>query len=68
LILFNIIHMSSVKGWSKAMSTCGSHIISVGLFYGTGLLTHMKPSSAVSGETFLSVLLFYVPYAKFPHL
>ncbi|XP_008050007.1 olfactory receptor 143-like [Carlito syrichta] len=45
LILFNILHMSSTKGCSKAVSTCGSHIITVGLFYGFGLLTHVKPSS-----------------------
>ncbi|XP_012516215.1 PREDICTED: olfactory receptor 143-like [Propithecus coquereli] len=48
LILFNILHMSSAKGWSKAISTCGSHIITVGLFYGFGLLTHVKPTSAGS--------------------
>nr|XP_003472636.2 olfactory receptor 143-like [Cavia porcellus] len=48
LILFNIIHMSSARASSKAISTCGSHIISVGLFYGSGLLTYVKPSSASS--------------------
>ncbi|XP_006209891.1 olfactory receptor 8C8-like [Vicugna pacos] len=48
LILFNILHIPSVKGWSKAFSTCGSHIITVGLFYGFGLLTYVKPSSAGS--------------------
>nr|XP_003422125.1 olfactory receptor 143-like [Loxodonta africana] len=46
LILFNILHMSSPKGWSKAFSTCGSHIITVGLFYGFGMLAHVKPSSS----------------------
>ncbi|XP_012607929.1 olfactory receptor 8C8-like [Microcebus murinus] len=48
LILFSILHMSSAKGWSKAISTCGSHIITVGLFYGFGLLTDLRPSSAGS--------------------
>ncbi|KAB1254795.1 Olfactory receptor 143 [Camelus dromedarius] len=48
LILFSILHIPSVKGWSKAFSTCGSHIITVGLFYGFGLLTYIKPSSAGS--------------------
>ncbi|XP_012608010.1 olfactory receptor 8C8-like [Microcebus murinus] len=48
LILFSILHMSSAKGWSKAISTCGSHIITVGLFYGFGLLTDLKPSSVGS--------------------
>uniref|UniRef100_A0A8C8ZGD9 Olfactory receptor n=1 Tax=Prolemur simus TaxID=1328070 RepID=A0A8C8ZGD9_PROSS len=47
-ILFNILHMSSAKGWSKAISTCGSHIVTVGLFYGFGMLTHVKPSFAGS--------------------
>ncbi|XP_028611699.1 olfactory receptor 143-like [Grammomys surdaster] len=45
LILFNIIHMSSGKGWSKALGTCGSHIITASLFYGSGLLAYVKPSS-----------------------
>ncbi|XP_028719310.1 olfactory receptor 143-like [Peromyscus leucopus] len=45
LILFNIIQMSSGKGLSKAMSTCSSHIITVALFYGFGVLTHIKTSS-----------------------
>ncbi|XP_037696200.1 olfactory receptor 143-like [Choloepus didactylus] len=57
LIIFSILHMSSAKGWSKAFSTCGSHLIAVGLFYGSGLLTYVKPSSAGSlGQKFFSVL------------
>ncbi|XP_048199700.1 olfactory receptor 143-like [Perognathus longimembris pacificus] len=64
LILFNVIHMSSGKGWAKAMSTCGSHIITVGLFYGSGLLTHIKTSSAetvVVGKFFSVVYTLVVP-------
>ncbi|XP_003422113.2 olfactory receptor 143-like [Loxodonta africana] len=58
LILLNILHMSSSKGWSKAFSTCGSHIITVGLFFGFGMLTHVKPSSAgfVEQGKFFSVV------------
>ncbi|XP_058546383.1 olfactory receptor 143-like [Neofelis nebulosa] len=57
LILFNILHISSAQGWPKAFSTCGSHIVTVGLFYGFGLLTHVKPSSSgsVSQGKFFSV-------------
>ncbi|XP_052045586.1 olfactory receptor 143-like [Apodemus sylvaticus] len=57
LILFNILHMSSGKGWSKALGTCGSHIITVSLFYGSGLLAYVKPSSAetVGQGKFLTV-------------
>ncbi|XP_055271006.1 olfactory receptor 143-like [Moschus berezovskii] len=58
LILFNILHIPSSKGWSKALSTCGSHITTVGLFYGFGLLTHVRPSSSsfVEQGKFFSVL------------
>ncbi|XP_049713418.1 olfactory receptor 143-like [Elephas maximus indicus] len=45
LILFYILHISSSKCWSKAFSTCGSHIITIGLFFGFGMFTHVKPSS-----------------------
>ncbi|NP_001000443.1 olfactory receptor Olr1227 [Rattus norvegicus] len=57
LILFNILHMSSGKGWSKALGTCGSHIITASLFYGSGLLAYVKPSSAktVGQGKFLTV-------------
>ncbi|XP_029770650.1 olfactory receptor 143-like [Suricata suricatta] len=56
-ILFNILHIPSAQGWSKAFNTCGSHMVTVGLFYGFGLLTHVKPSSpgSVSQGKFFSV-------------
>ncbi|VCW84761.1 unnamed protein product [Gulo gulo] len=48
LILFNIIHISASQSLSKAFSTCGSHLVTVGLFYGFGLLTYVKPPSTGS--------------------
>ncbi|XP_037360226.1 olfactory receptor 143-like [Talpa occidentalis] len=45
LILSNILHMSSSQGWSKAFSTCSSHIMTVAIFYGAGMFTHLKTSS-----------------------
>ncbi|XP_052045333.1 olfactory receptor 143-like [Apodemus sylvaticus] len=45
LILSSILHMSSSKGWSKALGTCGSHIITVSLFYGSGLLAYVNEKS-----------------------
>ncbi|XP_010611589.1 olfactory receptor 143-like [Fukomys damarensis] len=64
LILFNIIHVSSARGSSKAISTCGSHIITVVLFYGSGILTYVKPSSAKSvgqGKLFSVFYTLVVP-------
>ncbi|GAB1303322.1 Olfactory receptor [Apodemus speciosus] len=57
MILSNILHMSSSKGWSKALGTCGSHILTVSLFYGSGLLAYIKPTSAdtVGQGKFLSI-------------
>ncbi|XP_052045574.1 olfactory receptor 143-like [Apodemus sylvaticus] len=59
MILSNILRISSSKGWSKALGTCGSHIITVSLFYGSGLLAYVKPSSA---ETVGQVKIFSVFY------
>ncbi|XP_028611705.1 olfactory receptor 143-like [Grammomys surdaster] len=59
LILFNIIHMSSGKGWSKALGTCGSHIITVSLFYGSGLLAYVKPSSSETVGQGKFLTMFY---------
>ncbi|XP_008842820.1 olfactory receptor 143-like [Nannospalax galili] len=59
MILLNIIQMSSGNDWSKAMETCGSHIITVTLFYGSGLLTYVKPSSAMSVDQGKVFSVFY---------
>ncbi|XP_037360229.1 olfactory receptor 143-like [Talpa occidentalis] len=58
LILSNILHMSSSQGWSKAFSTCGSHMITVALFYGSGICTHLKTSSddSMGQRRFFSVV------------
>ncbi|XP_037695793.1 olfactory receptor 143-like [Choloepus didactylus] len=62
LILSSILHISSAEGWSKAFSTCGSHIITVALFYGSGLFTHLKTSSvgSVDQGKFFSVFYTHV--------
>ncbi|XP_007950333.1 olfactory receptor 143-like [Orycteropus afer afer] len=58
LILSNIIHISSAGGLSKAFSTCSSHVITVALFYSSGMFIHLKISSADSVEKgkFFSVI------------
>nr|XP_025854613.1 olfactory receptor 143-like [Vulpes vulpes] len=57
LILSSVLHISSALGWSKTFSTWGSHIVTVGVFYGSGLFTHLKasPSGSVGQEKFSSV-------------
>ncbi|XP_032024047.1 olfactory receptor 8B12-like [Hylobates moloch] len=46
-ILSSILHISSTEGRSKAFSTCGSHIIVVSLFFGSGAFMYLKPPSAL---------------------
>ncbi|CAI9166804.1 unnamed protein product [Rangifer tarandus platyrhynchus] len=48
LILSNIIQICSTEGRSKAFSTCSSHMIAVSLFFGSGAIMYLKPSSAGS--------------------
>uniref|UniRef100_A0A8C3VQ93 Olfactory receptor n=1 Tax=Catagonus wagneri TaxID=51154 RepID=A0A8C3VQ93_9CETA len=48
LILSSILHIRSVESRSKTFSTCSSHIIAVSLFFGSGAIMYLKPSSSVS--------------------
>uniref|UniRef100_A0A8C8RV09 G-protein coupled receptors family 1 profile domain-containing protein n=1 Tax=Pelusios castaneus TaxID=367368 RepID=A0A8C8RV09_9SAUR len=58
-ILSSILRMSSVKGKQKALSTCSSHLIVVGLFYGAAIFMYMRPSSYHSPEQDKMVSVFY---------
>ncbi|KAM4707068.1 olfactory receptor 10C1-like [Discoglossus pictus] len=49
-IISAVIRISSTAGRQKAFSTCGSHLTSVSLFYGTATVTYLrKKSSYTSG-------------------
>ncbi|XP_006112381.2 olfactory receptor 10A4-like [Pelodiscus sinensis] len=50
-IIYNILKLPSVEGRRKAFSTCSSHLMVVMLFYGTALITYMRPKSSSSPET-----------------
>ncbi|XP_026523044.1 olfactory receptor 2D2-like [Notechis scutatus] len=43
-----ILHIRSAEGQRRAISTCGSHLMVVTLFYGTALFAYMRPSSVSS--------------------
>ncbi|XP_004473075.1 olfactory receptor 5V1-like [Dasypus novemcinctus] len=45
-IISAILKIQSAEGKRKAFSTCTSHLLVVGLFYGTLLFTYMRPSSS----------------------
>ncbi|KAM4828076.1 olfactory receptor 8A1 [Thomomys bottae] len=47
-ILSSILHISSTEGRAKAFSTCSSHFVAVGMFYGSTAFMYLKPSTASS--------------------
>ncbi|XP_069089235.1 olfactory receptor 10A7-like [Pleurodeles waltl] len=58
-ILTTILHMHSTTGRRKAFSTCGSHLLSVTLFYGTCSATYFRTSLGQSGENDKSMAVLY---------
>ncbi|XP_007950314.2 olfactory receptor 8B4 [Orycteropus afer afer] len=58
-ILSNILRIPSAKGRSKAFSTCGSHIIAVTLFFGSGAFTYLTTSFPGSMDQGKFASVFY---------
>uniref|UniRef100_UPI004038B31A olfactory receptor 9G4-like n=1 Tax=Callospermophilus lateralis TaxID=76772 RepID=UPI004038B31A len=58
-ILLAILRIRSASGRFKAFSTCGSHLVSVMLFYGSLLFVYSRPTSSNSQETDKVAALFY---------
>ncbi|XP_027702564.1 olfactory receptor 10AG1-like [Vombatus ursinus] len=58
-IIKTILKLPSAMGRSKAFSTCSSHLIVVGLFYGSGFITYLRPKSNHSPGVDKVLALFY---------
>ncbi|XP_059115052.1 olfactory receptor 1361-like [Peromyscus eremicus] len=56
---FAIAHMQSIAALSKALSTCGSHILVVLLLYGSVIHMYLKPSSSYDLGQDRQVAIFY---------
>nr|XP_006132198.2 olfactory receptor 10A4-like isoform X2 [Pelodiscus sinensis] len=59
LIISTIIKLPSAEGRRKAFSTCSSHLVVVTLFYGTCIITYMKPKSSYTPESDHWISLLY---------
>lgn len=59
LILSNILRIPSAEGRSKAFGTCGSHIIAVALFFGSGAFTYLTTSFPGSMDQSKYASVFY---------
>ncbi|XP_024425352.2 olfactory receptor 2D3 [Desmodus rotundus] len=58
-IISTVIQMQSGEGRLKAFSTCGSHLIVVILFYGSGIFSYMRPNSKTTKERDKMISVFY---------
>ena len=58
-IISTVIQMQAGEGRLKAFSTCGSHLIVVVLFYGSGIFTYMRPNSKTIKEQDKMISVFY---------
>ncbi|XP_019353163.2 olfactory receptor 1K1-like [Alligator mississippiensis] len=54
-----VLQLPSAQGRRKAMSTCGSHLAAVALFYGTIIAVYIRPASSYSAEHGRVVTVLY---------
>ncbi|KAM6459144.1 olfactory receptor 5J3-like [Liasis olivaceus] len=59
-ILVTILKDHSAKSHQKALSTCTSHLMVIGIFYGCGSFIYARPSSRQSHRLDQMASLFYV--------
>ncbi|KAM4826694.1 olfactory receptor 1f45-like [Thomomys bottae] len=59
-IFSNVLRLPSARGVRKALSTCGSHLTVVSLFYGAILGVYMRPSSSYSFQDMVATVVFTV--------
>ncbi|KAG3285150.1 olfactory receptor 10AG1 [Ictidomys tridecemlineatus] len=58
-IISTILKLPSATGRRKAFSTCSSHLMVVALFFGSGIITYLRPKSSHSAGTDKFLSLFY---------
>ncbi|XP_004484704.1 olfactory receptor 8U3 [Dasypus novemcinctus] len=58
-IIAAIIRIRSTQGRRKAISTCGSHMVAVTIFYGTLIFMYLQPKSNHSLDTDKMASVFY---------
>ena len=54
-----VLRIKSAEGRRKAFGTCGSHMVVVSLFFGTGIYMYLQPPSSTSKDWGEIVSLFY---------
>ncbi|XP_054859814.1 olfactory receptor 13H1-like [Eublepharis macularius] len=56
-ICLAVMRIRSEQSWRKALSTCGSHLTVVGIFYGTAMAMYLRPQNRSSEQDkFLAII------------
>ncbi|KAM6158026.1 olfactory receptor 10AG1-like [Rhynchocyon petersi] len=58
-IIFTILKLPSATSRAKAFSTCSSHLMAVVLFFGTAIISYLRPKSSHAEGTDKMLSLFY---------
>ncbi|MBZ3876492.1 Olfactory receptor 10AG1 [Sciurus carolinensis] len=58
-IISTVLKLPSATSRAKAFSTCSSHLTVVLLFFGSGIITYLRPEASHSAETDKVLSLFY---------
>ncbi|XP_052014522.1 olfactory receptor 187-like isoform X2 [Apodemus sylvaticus] len=59
LVLLSILKQKSIKSIKKAFSTCGAHLLSVSLYYGSLLFMYVRPASPQVDDQDMMDSVFY---------
>lgn len=58
-VISTILTLPSATGQAKAFSTCSSHLMVVALFFGSGMISYLRPKSSYSAGMDKFISLFY---------
>ncbi|XP_020008531.2 olfactory receptor 10AG1-like [Castor canadensis] len=58
-IVLTVLKLPSATGRAKSFSTCSSHLMVVAIFFGSGIITYVRPKSSHSAKTDKLLSLFY---------
>ncbi|XP_020820577.1 olfactory receptor 1f45-like [Phascolarctos cinereus] len=59
-IFSKVVKVPSTQGIKKALSTCGSHLTVVSLFYGAIMGIYLRPSSSYSAQDMAATIIFTI--------
>ncbi|XP_060108740.1 olfactory receptor 13H1-like isoform X1 [Heteronotia binoei] len=59
-IALAVLRIRSEQSWKKALSTCGSHLTVVGIFYSTAMVMYLRPQNRTSEQDKYLAIMYVV--------